>query len=45
MWYRVLLGAAVSGGIHFFVWWTLVKPAELREIEAAILAVTRGERG
>jgi hypothetical protein len=30
VWYRLLLGAAVSAGIHFFVWWTLVKPAHLR---------------
>ena len=26
---RILLGALVSGSIHFVVWWRLVKPAQL----------------
>jgi len=37
VWIRLLLGAAFSGAIHFFVWWTLVKPAQLpRRIHLAI---------
>ena len=44
MWIRLLLGAAFSAAIHFFVWRTLVKPAALaprlhRAIAIAMIAM------
>ena len=44
VWLRLLLGLAISGAVHYFVYWTLVKPAHVppriqRAISIAMIAL------